>query len=221
MLKNSLMIFFLVFLISCNRDNPDIPMTWMPDPTLKKDNREITESSIVFIGNSLTHIAVWEDFFPNVETANQGVGGNTTSHVLTRLDDVLKHRPKKIFLLIGANDLILGVEHAKITENHRLIIEKIVKESPETKLYVQSIFPFGEKSTYYFPKIPKTFRKDIKALNEALEMLCYLNAVNYLNVHDNLTNEKGYLKDKYTIDHIHLSKEGYDVWVKFLKIYVK
>ncbi|UII79864.1 SGNH/GDSL hydrolase family protein [Flagellimonas sp. CMM7] len=71
--------------------------------------------TFVFIGNSITHQCAYtqyvEDYFytryPNkkLNLINAGVSGDFAQHVLTRLDeDVLKHKPKYVSILIGMND---------------------------------------------------------------------------------------------------------------------
>jgi lysophospholipase L1-like esterase len=217
-------MFAMFFVVACgSRPQPDIPMTWMPDPTLSIDNRVVTSDSVVFLGDSLSHIPVWQDDFPDVHTANQGIGGNTTFQVLLRLDEIVNKKPAKIFLLIGANDLNAGIPHALITENQRKIIEKIRMGSPDTKLYVQSIFPFGKDVRVYFPNnVPKSFVKDIQELNKSLVWICAINKVTYLDVHGSvMRNAEGYLKADYTIDQVHLSEQGQEAWVEYLERYVR
>lgn len=216
-------IMLLLVISGCDmgRPEPELPMTWMPDPTLEIDNREVTSESVVFLGDSLTHIPIWQDFFPNVKTANQGIGGNTTFNVLKRLGDVTGPQPKTVFLLIGANDLNYGIPHEIITANQRKIIQRIKSESPKTKIYVQSILPFGRDVRVYFPNnVPKSFRNDIQAINTALVWVCNIERVTYLNVHEVMVDEDGYLKSQYTIDQVHLSEEGYRPWVDYIKPYV-
>jgi lysophospholipase L1-like esterase len=204
------------------KPKPKPPKPWMPDPSLDKDNREVDSNSVVFIGDSLTHIGVWQDFYPGVNTANQGIGGNTTFMVLTRLENILREKPAKIFLLIGANDLLLGIPHPAITEFHRQIIEKIIKESPNTRLYVQSIFPFGKKARYFWPDtVPKSWKKDIKALNTALMNICGMYGVRYIHSASAVSDKNGYLRNDFTADHIHLEKPGYEAWVAYLDKYVR
>lgn len=71
--------------------------------------------TFVFIGNSITHQCAYtqyvEDYFytryPNkrINLINAGVSGDFAEHVLTRLDeDILKHQPKYVSILIGMND---------------------------------------------------------------------------------------------------------------------
>lgn len=55
-------------------------------------------------GNSITQQGSWDDRFPNLPTANCGIGSNATTDLLARLDDAIGD-PLAISLLIGTNDL--------------------------------------------------------------------------------------------------------------------
>ena len=52
------------------------------------------------------------DFYSAIHT--RGIGGDTTSGLLRRLDEITEDRPRKVFLLIGANDLAAAVPPARI-----------------------------------------------------------------------------------------------------------
>jgi len=198
-----------------------VPSPWMPDETLTVDNRSVTEDSVVFLGDSLTHINIWQDTFPGVETANQGVGGNTTAMVLSRLQPIIDARPKKIFILIGANDLNYGVPHEAITEGQRQIIQRIVNGSPSTKVYVQSIFPFGSLARCYFPQIPSTYKEDILAINEALKVICLNYGIYYIDLYPMMSDGDNNLKSDYTADQIHLEESGYEAWSNHIESLVR
>ena len=65
----------------------------------------MTEETIVFLGDSITQGGDWAAWFPELNTVNLGVGGDTTDDVLLRLDAVVEARPDEVMLLIGTNDL--------------------------------------------------------------------------------------------------------------------
>ncbi|MDB5207650.1 MAG: family lipase, partial [Flavisolibacter sp.] len=58
------------------------------------------EKAIVFLGNSITERGVWSELLPGETIMNRGIGGDNTFGVLARLNDVIRYKPKKIFLLI-------------------------------------------------------------------------------------------------------------------------
>lgn len=213
---------FLVLFVGCSsRPRPIPPTPTMMDPTLSKDIREVESDSIVFLGNSLTHMGWWRKLFPNVKTANQGIGGNTTWMVLARLDPILAKKPKKIFLLIGANDINFGLNDQQITVIYINIVKKIRTESPDTILYCVSILPFGAKIREYFPQVPSDYKSRIRALNKAIAIICLQQDARYLYVHDGLSDGGDNLKPEYTKDQLHLEPAGYERLIQYYDQHVR
>ena len=95
----------------------------------------ITSKDIVFIGNSITNGAEWNELFPRKRVKNRGISGDTSEGVYDRLDALVKGKPAKIFVLIGINDISRGIEVETIVQNMKQIVEKIQNESPKTKIY--------------------------------------------------------------------------------------
>ena len=58
------------------------------------------------------------------------------------MDQLVKVNPQVVFLTFGANDILAtkGDEKAYI-EQYKALIEKIQKKLPETKIFINSIFP--------------------------------------------------------------------------------
>jgi lysophospholipase L1-like esterase len=77
---------------------------------------------------------------------NRGIGGDITYGVLKRLDDVINRQPKKLFILLGINDIGKDIPDSVIAYNYFKIIKQVKEKSPATKIYVQSILPY--KSNY-------------------------------------------------------------------------
>ena len=66
-----------------------------------------------------------------IKLANRGISGDTTRGLLARVDDdVLALEPRAIVLLIGTNDIGLGIAPLDISENVKLLLEKISKHDP-------------------------------------------------------------------------------------------
>lgn len=80
---------------------------------------------------------------------NRGVSGDTTFGVLERLDEVTEGHPSKIFLLIGINDISRNFPDGQILQNYKEIISRIQKESPKTKVYIETILPVNKSFNVY------------------------------------------------------------------------
>ena len=70
-------------------------------------------------GDSLTEGIDWRELFPDVKILNRGIGGDTSAGVLNRLDEVIGRHPKIVVLMIGANDLRMGVPVPQVAANIR------------------------------------------------------------------------------------------------------
>ena len=111
---------------------------------IKKDVFESmpnTEGEILFVGNSITAGGEWSELFNNPNVKNRGISGDVTEGVLFRLEEITDSKPSKIFLMIGVNDLSLGISIDSILTNYETILTKILDETPSTKIFIQSILP--------------------------------------------------------------------------------
>ena len=172
-------------------------------------------NAIVFLGNSITERGQWHELLPGAVIMNRGIGGDNTFGVLARLDDILKYQPKKIFLLIGINDIGRGLPVEVITSNYKRIVERIVSSSPRTKLYVQSVLPMNDTVLKY--DYLKNKKDTILTLNQNIRNIAVAKNLQYINLHEVFADEKGNLKTAYTMDGIHINPAAYAAWVKYLK----
>ena len=96
---------------------------------------------MVFLGDSITRGGQWHELFPGVAVKNRGIGGDVTTGVLSRLDPITRGRPAKVFLMIGTNDLFRGTPGQEVAANVGEIVRRIGRESPDTRVFVQSVLP--------------------------------------------------------------------------------
>ena len=66
-----------------------------------------------------------------------------------RLHQILLGQPAKLFLLIGVNDVSHDLTADSIAGMIRMTVERIRKESPDTRLYLQSLLPINESFGRY------------------------------------------------------------------------
>lgn len=180
----------------------------------------VTSGDIIFLGNSITDGGEWAELFDNKNIKNRGISADRTYNVLERLDPIIKGAPKKVFLLIGINDLGAGFSPDVVLENTAKIIDRFQKESPRTKLYIQSILPINNTFEKY-AKRHGTKTAEIKEVNNSLIQYCKYNNVTYIDINTPLSDSEGRLNAKYTNDGLHLMGEGYLIWRETIKEYVK
>lgn len=179
-----------------------------------------SKSDIIFLGNSITNGGEWAELLGNPHAKNRGISGDTTQGVLDRLSTVTKGKPAKIFLLIGTNDFARGKSMDEIVKNVEKIVERVKRESPATKLYVQSVFPVNPKFNKFSGHMDR--KKSIPALNAKIKAVAARHGVTYIDVYKSLvTPSTDVMNPEYTNDGLHLLGKGYLKWVEVLKPYLK
>lgn len=180
----------------------------------KNLNDFVRQDSVVFVGDSLTEFfPIHEMLHSRTKLYNRGVRGFSVDDLLTHIDvQCLLLKPKKIFLLIGINNLP--------NETPQLIVHKIKQlittiqcELPNTKIYIQSLYPINELIEYE-NFVNNRKNSDIQLINAGLSQL---NNVTYIDMYSHLLNEFNMLAKKYTVDGIHLSIEGYKQVVRIIQ----
>ncbi|MBN2699030.1 MAG: GH92 family glycosyl hydrolase [Bacteroidales bacterium] len=173
-----------------------------------------TENEIIMLGNSITDQGLWTEIFDDLRIKNRGIGGDDTDGILERLDEVTGRKPEKVFILIGTNDLNnnRSVEH--ILTNYETILNRIAAESPETRVYIQSILPTDDAI--------HTMRKnaDIMLLNEKLMAIAEKRGLTYIDLFSSFATAGNKMDPKYSIDGLHLNGEGYKLWKELIKHYI-
>lgn len=104
---------------------------------------DVKSDHIVFIGNSITNMHAWCEAFGNPKVINRGVSGAVSDETIANLEGILRGQPAKAFLMIGTNDLgTNGINNPeRVAQKVKHILNRFKKESPQTKLFVQSILP--------------------------------------------------------------------------------
>lgn len=181
-----------------------------------------TEGGIVFLGDSITNFGEWNEFFSQSQTKNRGIAGDTTKGVINRLDPIIQSKPEKVFIMIGINDLRYGRDVSEVVKNYTTILESIQSQSPNTKIYMESVLPVHpNKFAINYPQFNgERMNTDVVELNKQLELLAHEHHIPFLDIYSILAKGKE-LDSKYTIDGIHLTGEAYEVWIKTLRTYVE
>lgn len=173
-----------------------------------------TVHEIIFLGNSITDQAEWFELFENPNVKNRGIGGDDTDGILERLDEVVESKPDKVFIMIGTNDLSNGKSVEYIIENYSKILDGISNKSPDTKIYVQSVLPTDD-ALHYTRK-----NSEIIKINEKLESLAISKDCIYINLFSHFATSENKLNPEYSLDGLHLSGKGYQLWKELIENYV-
>lgn len=140
--------------------------------------------------------------------------------MLGRLDPIIEGHPKRLFLMIGINDLAGGATPEEVVANIARIIDRFRAESRWTRIFIQSILPVNGRDFDAY-KSHYAHADRIVPTNELLQALCAERGITYIDVWSAMADEEGLLDKRYTNDGLHLLGEGYLVWRDVLKPYVK
>jgi len=169
----------------------------------------LQNGDIVFVGNSITELGGnWGQRFNNSKVKNRGIAGDVTAGVLNRLAEIYYYKPKKVFLKIGINDLFhneLTPEY--VANNIKSIVEKIHLESPDTKIYVQTILPTANNNPS---------KERIAATNTILKAMTPTNYLQIIDLHSRFADKNDVMIGSYTNDGLHLTELGYLAWQYYI-----
>lgn len=163
---------------------------------------DATGGALALVGDSLTAGGDWESWLPDEEVHNFGVAGDTTDDVVARLDTVTNARPSTVALLIGTNDLAWRRSAEHVVRNVETILVTLRKGLPEAHILVQSVLPRGHE-----------FAEQIRDINRHLWQFAPTIHAGWLDLWPAMALEDGELNPAYTDDRLHLTEEGYRVWL--------
>lgn len=162
----------------------------------------------ILVGDSLSMWFPREKMPTGKLWLNQGISGDTSSGVLKRLSAFSETKPDVIYIMAGINDLRNGATDQTILHNHRLILRRLRRTHPQTQIFLQSILP---------TRLPTISNNRIRQINHQLALIAQQEGAKYLDLHHWFTDFQGNLREDYTTDGLHLSKEGYGVWSSTLQ----
>jgi lysophospholipase L1-like esterase len=171
---------------------------------------------IYFIGDSDIEAFELNEFLNNKNVRNRGIWGDVSSNVIKRMDNILKQRPEKIFLMIGENDICSGIDNDRIIANVEQFIKLSRASAPNVKLYIISELPTNQPILHSKEKAIDR----IKTLNEGYKILANKYDVTYIDLFPNFIQDDELKKEIYFDDGAHLNGAGYLLFAKLLKPYV-
>ena len=160
----------------------------------------------VFLGDSLTESGLWNELLPNHSIANRGVGGDTTARVLDRLHNVTRLKPKRVFVLLGINDINQGVDQATTLRNYGKILSELQETGAE--VFVISTIQSGRDR-------PVEMAKKVRLLNAELRKLAQERGLEFVDLDAMLSGSHG-LCNQFTYDSIHLRAKAYKLWAEVI-----
>ncbi len=186
---------------------------------------------VYFVGDSITRrwratdypqfLANWTKNFHGWNAANFGWGGDTIGNILWRLQngELEGVHPRVIVLLAGTNNIgqvpASDARVADVVKGIKALLDTLRKKAPRATIIVMGILPRNDSRR--FPAVMAS----IARINEKIAKLADGKTIRYLNINDKLADRNGKLFEGMTVDRLHLSLKGYQVWADALKPVLK
>lgn len=195
----------------------------------REKNKEAVYGQVVFAGSSLMEMfpinKLLEEHGDDTIIYNRGIGGYVTNELLQVTDVCITDlKPKKVFLNIGTNDLSNPqIPISQMIENYDRILCKIEEALPQAVIYLMAYYPVNYEAAAEEMKECLKIRTNekIERANEEVKKLAQKHGQHYIDVNKNLKDEQGRLKAEYTIEGMHIKKEGYAAIYDDVMRYVK
>lgn len=178
----------------------------------------VDSTSVVFLGNSLTHGCEWHELLGMPNALNRGINGDVAQGIKDRLAAVVKGKPAKIFLLCGVNDISHNLSADSIAQSIGELIDMIRTVTPGTRLYVQSMLPVNNSFGRY--KLMAGKEQVIRDVNAMVEPMARAKGATWINLHPAFCDTDGNLRADLTNDGLHLLAPGYEIWREQLRPYL-
>jgi lysophospholipase L1-like esterase len=161
------------------------------------------KGQIAMVGDSLTELAPWSGMFPDAAIANYGISGDTVDGVVARVPSILASHAKKMFVMIGINDLRKGQSVSSIIPTYRKLVGALGGDGAQ--VFVESTLCTSARD----------LNMRVSELNAQLRTFCTANPqrCEFIDIIDAVCPYDQPLADSsFTADGLHLSPLGYERW---------
>ena len=191
-------------------------------------NKHAEKGQIVFAGSSLMEMFPIEEFVEedglSAIVYNRGVGGYVTSELLEHVNTCITAlAPSKVFINIGTNDLSNPqMTISEIMRRYGEILEIVKRSVPDVKLYLMAYYPVNYSAASEEMKACLRIRTNqrIKQANQQVAQLAECCGAEYIDVNAPLMDKDGNLKAEYTIEGMHINKDGYRAIYPLVRQYI-
>ena len=179
----------------------------------------VTSDNIVFIGNSITDMHCWAETFVTsngdyLPILNRGNSGTYSTEQSDNLESYINGKPKKVFMMIGTNDIAtsggLNFSPEQVLSYVKSIVTRIHARSPQTKVYLYSIL--NNKTSNRVEATWLKANEIVKAYAEATDK------VTYIDLYDKLAGVAN--GGAWSYDKLHLTAGAYQVWASTICQYL-
>ena len=192
-----------------------------------EQERPINSNNFVMLGDSLTEGGDWATLFKEwlpegISVVNRGIVGDDAPGIYDRLHQILPGNPKKIFLLVGVNDISHQITSDSVLVDIEKVVKEIVDKCPNTKLYIQSLLPYNYDKCIYKTMNKQDKTHTIRRVNKGLRKMARKYDLKYIYLYDYFKAPGSlHMDGQFTKDGLHINKAAYKIWANALKKYVE
>ncbi|MBQ6573139.1 MAG: serine acetyltransferase [Bacteroidales bacterium] len=192
-----------------------------------EQERPINSNDFVMLGDSLTEGGDWATLFKEwlpegISVVNRGIVGDDAPGIYDRLHQILPGNPKKIFLLVGVNDISHQITSDSVLVDIEKVVKEIVDKCPNTKLYIQSLLPYNYDKCIYKTMNKQDKTHTIRRVNKGLRKMARKYDLKYIYLYDYFKAPGSlHMDGQFTKDGLHINKAAYKIWANALKKYVE
>ena len=186
---------------------------------------EIVNPNILMLGDSITEMYDLNEFYGEDKLiVNSGISGNRADAILNDLKArAYIYNPSKVFLLIGINDILWDeASEDYVYEKTIEIVEHVKEKLPNTKIYIESIYPINSEMNNHFDTVDiDRVKSTIVGVNDKLKTYSKDNPdIKYIDLYNELLGDNDELNMTYSDDGLHPNEEGYKIITDILKKYM-
>jgi lysophospholipase L1-like esterase len=173
-------------------------------------------NAILFTGSS--SIRLWknlEESFEKKKVLNRGFGGSGIGDLIYYADRIVyPYRPKQIVIYSGENDIAGGKTPEQVFSDFKILFTGIRQKLPNTPVAFISMKPSPSRADKF---------EQIKEANQLISnFLKTQKKAAYINVFDKMLDENGQPRaGLFLLDRLHMNEEGYAIWTKEVKPFLR
>ena len=175
------------------------------------------KKAVIFAGDSIVEEFEWQEHFDlpsDTVILKRAISGETLERFIKRLEVTFspKFDIQRAFIMIGINDIRKAKFQMDVfTQKYQELLDKLLVLVPPDRVCLHAIFPI--RHAYISNATIQQANTYIKSY--AMDRnLCYIDLFN------KLVDRTGLLDANYTYDGIHLSFQGYQIWLEAIRPYI-
>ncbi|MDD7761393.1 MAG: GDSL-type esterase/lipase family protein [Ezakiella sp.] len=191
------------------KNNKENVLKYDVDISIETNFKDVFKDCL-FIGDSLTSGLYYYKYLDKANVMAD-LGFNVKKIRTNKLEDIKAAAPKRIFIMLGTNDLVHAKDSDKFIKSYEGLIEDLNRILPKTKLYITSILPVDSRVKEATDKINNEL---ISSTNDRLNKLAKDKKISFIDLRPYIAAHT----DFYAKDGIHINRHFYKYWLKFIEV---